>query len=152
LNRVILPVGVLIAYFVVPVGEPNAPLGVLAGSLCALAGLGLVAYVVVDEIRRADKRLRPAHLILLAELAIVIFALVYYAVAVRSPGQFGGLETRLDALYFSLTTVATVGYGDINAVGQLARALVSIQLVFNVGFIAAIVGMLKGKLQERRPA
>lgn len=146
-NRLILPAGVLIAYFVVPMNEQNAPLGLVAGTLLAALGLALVAYVVVDEIRRADKRLRPVHLLLLLELAVVIFAWVYYFVSTGNPDQFNGLETRLDALYFSMTTVSTVGYGDVSAAGQFARALVSIQLAFNIGFIAGIVGMLREKLQ-----
>lgn len=147
-NRLILPVGVLIAYFVAPLNGQNSPLGLVAGSLVAAVGLALVAYVVVDEIRRADKRLLPIHLLLLLELAVVIFAFVYYLIAVGLPGQFFGLETRLDALYFSMTTVSTVGYGDVSASGQLARAVVTVQLAFNIGFIAGIVGMLREKLGE----
>lgn len=149
----ILPAGVLIAYFVVPVSEENAPLGAIVGSLVALAGLGLVAYVAVDEIRRAEKRLLPVHLLLMIELAVVLFSGIYYALAVQSPAEFNGLETRLDALYFSMTTVSTVGFGDISAAGQVARALVTLQLAFNIGFVAAIVGLLREKLQvtKNRP-
>ncbi len=152
-NRLILPAGVLIAYFVVPLSEQNAPLGALVGSLVAVAGLGLVAYVAVDEIRRAEKRLLPVHLLLMIELAVVLFSGIYYALAVQSPAEFNGLETRLDALYFSMTTVSTVGFGDISAAGQVARTLVTLQLAFNIGFVAAIVGLLREKLQvtKNRP-
>jgi hypothetical protein len=38
--------------------------------------------------------------------------------------QVSGLNTRTDALYFTLVTMATVGFGDIHAEGQFARAMV----------------------------
>ncbi|HEY3339291.1 MAG TPA: potassium channel family protein [Propionicimonas sp.] len=151
LNWLLLPVGILVAYFVVPVNADNAPVGVLLGVVLAVAGLSAVAWVVADEVQRAEKRLRLVHLLLALELVVVIFSLAYYWIAVHQPGEFNGMVTRLDALYFALTTVATVGYGDINAAGQLARLLVSIQLVFNVVFIAALVGLLQGRMREGRP-
>jgi hypothetical protein len=147
LNWLLLPVGILGAYFVVPVNADNAPVGVLLGALLAVAGLAAVTWVIVDEVQRAEKRLRLAHLLLALELVVVIFSLAYYWVAVHLPGEFIGLVTRLDALYFALTTVATVGYGDISASGQLARLLVSIQLVFNLVFVAALVGLLQGRMR-----
>lgn len=144
----ILPLGVLLAYFVVPENADNAPVGVLLGAILAVVGLAAVTWVVIDEVRRAEKRLRLSHLLLALELVVVIFALCYYGVAVRMPGEFSGLATRLDALYFSLTTVATVGYGDISAAGQLARLLVSVQLVFNLVFVAALVSLVQGRVRS----
>ena len=151
-NRLLLPFGVLLVYFVIPENDSNAPVGVLLGALLAVLGLAAVAWVVFDELQRAEKRLQPIHLLLALELVVVIFSLVYFWVAVNKPGEFVGLVTRLDALYFSLTTVATVGYGDIHAAGQLARLLVSVQLVFNLGFVAALVGLFQGRLRTRTGA
>jgi hypothetical protein len=150
LNRLLLPVGVLLVYFVFPENNQDAPVGVLLGAGLAALGLAAIAWVVFTEVQRADKRLQLIHLLLALELVVVIFSVAYYWVAVHRTGEFIGLVTRLDALYFSLTTVATVGYGDISAAGQLARTLVSIQLVFNLGFIAAIVGLIQGRLRTPR--
>lgn len=148
-NRLLLPVGVLLVYFVIPESRENAPVGVLLGAMLAITGLAAVAWVVFDEVRRAEKRLLLIHLALALEVVIVIFSLAYYSVAMHLPGEFSGLVTRLDALYFSLTTVATVGYGDVSASGQLARLLVSIQLVFNLVFIATLVGLAQGRVRSR---
>ncbi len=35
-----------------------------------------------------------------------------------------------------MTTLLTIGYGDIHAAGQAARALVLVQMVFNVAILA----------------
>ena len=151
LNRFILPVAVLLAYFVMPENSDNGPVGVVLGALLALAGLAAVTWVIIDEVRRSEKRLQPIHLLLALELVVVIFSVAYYWLAVHTPAQFVGLETRLDALYFSLTTVATVGYGDVSASGQLARLLVSFQLVFNLIFVATLVGLFQGRLRTGMP-
>ena len=56
---------------------------------------------------------------------------------------------RLDALYFSMTTMSTVGYGDIHAQGQLARLLVTVQLVFNLVFVASLVSLIQDQIRQR---
>lgn len=63
-----------------------------------------------------------------------------------------GIETRLDALYFSATTMTTTGYGDIVATGQLARGLVTAQLVFDVVFVATVVGLIQAGIRRRQEA
>jgi hypothetical protein len=42
-------------------------------------------------------------------------------------------------LYFSLTIVSTVGFGDVHAINQAARAVVSLQLVFDLMFVSLAV-------------
>jgi voltage-gated potassium channel Kch len=90
-----------------------------------------------------------AHLILALELVLLISSLAYYVVARDQPAEFVGLHTRLDALYFSMVTLTTVGYGDVSAHGQLARALVTCQLAFNLVFVGALVGLFQARLQDR---
>jgi hypothetical protein len=47
-------------------------------------------------------------------------------------------------LYFSYTTMTTLGYGDIIPVGPVARLLTSFQSVFGQLFVAIIIGRLVG--------
>jgi voltage-gated potassium channel len=56
-----------------------------------------------------------------------------------APDTFNQHLSRLDALYFTVTVFATVGFGDIVAVTEPARALVLVQMVGDlviVGFVA----------------
>ncbi len=149
LNRLLMPVAVLLFYFLVPVSSGGAPIVEVLGFVVAFLCVGVVAYVVASEVRRSERRLQPVHLLLGLELVLIGFALGYYVLSLSQPEEFTGLHTRLDALYFSLTTMSTVGYGDISAAGQTGRLLVAVQLAFNLVFVAALVGLFQDGLRAR---
>lgn len=151
LDRILLPVAVVTLYFFAPLTRGDAPIGSLLGVAVGAVALTAIAVVVVNEARRSERQLKPVHLVLAFELVLVIFSLSYYLLATNSPGEFSGLHTRLDALYFSMTTMSTVGYGDVHASGQTARLLVTLQLAFNLVFVGALVGLLQDRVR-RDPA
>ena len=49
-----------------------------------------------------------------------------------SASNFSESMTRTDALYFTVTVFATVGFGDITATSEGARALVTGQMVAGI--------------------
>lgn len=151
LQVVLLPLAVLVLYFVVPVDADHAPVGVLGGVLLSVGALGSVTAIVFTEARGAQHRLSGRHLVLVLEVVLVVFSFVYYLIA-QHPDQFAGLSTRLDALYFSTTTTATVGFGDVHATGQAARGVVTLHMVFNLAFIGAVVNLARERMSERRAA
>ncbi|MEZ0111377.1 voltage-gated potassium channel [Catenulispora sp. EB89] len=145
------------AYFTVPfdpIGPKHRVLAwlILAGLLALLA----VGMVVTTNRALTDRVGRYRHpgvgIVLLSWAAILVFAASYWAMAARH-GQFVGLVTRLDALYFTGITMATVGYGDIHPSGQLARGVVLVQLVYTfaflVGGVAAVRTRARAKLVRR---
>lgn len=144
-------IGVL--YYVVPFELAGDSWQVWARWIALAAGLALICRSVLRA-ARLQAREDPAALplrppILLAACGIALFALADHGVALVLPGEFAGLETRTDALYFALTTLATVGYGDIHAQGQWARGLVIVQMVFNVAVIAGAARLLASRLRAR---
>ena len=149
---VTLPIAVLAVYFMVPVDAERAPVGVLAGILVSAAALSVVVVVVFTEARSARRRLTGWHLVLALEIALVVFSFSYYLIDINDPNEFAGLATRLDAIYFSTATAATVGYGDVHATGQLARTIVTLHMVFNLVFIAAVVNLARDWMSARRSA
>ena len=76
---------------------------------------------------------------MLLVLLVMASSLTFFLLNQTAPDQITGLETRTDALYFTLSTMTTVGFGDIHAEGQLARALVCVLLVFNVVVVASLI-------------
>ena len=90
------------------------------------------------------------NLLLTIVVGVTAFAVADLVLARLDPGQFVDLQTKTDALYFALTTLATVGFGDIHAKGQLARLLVIAQMLFNVVVLAAAFRVLAGAARARR--
>jgi len=109
-----------------------------------------VLLQVEDPNRRVD------GLLLALVVGVLCFALVFYRVEISDPGQIAGLSTRLDSLYFTMSTLLTIGYGDVHAVGQLARGLVLVQMIFNVVVIATaastITSRVRANAQKRAEA
>ncbi|MFF5234781.1 potassium channel family protein [Dactylosporangium sp. NPDC000521] len=104
---------------------------------------------LLRQVRAAERG--SAHLETLINLLVVTvlaFSLVYVLLA-NHQGQFTGLATRTDALYFTLSTLATVGYGDVHPVGQAARIAVIVQIVFNLVYVGAAVTVLGGAVRRR---
>jgi hypothetical protein len=52
------------------------------------------------------------------------------------------MSTRIDAVYFTVTTLSTVGFGDVHAVGQAARLVVTGQILVNLAFLGIVVRVL----------
>jgi voltage-gated potassium channel len=146
-------VAVLVFYFAVPVNTDATTVELLRNILLASVGISVVGVVVFREARRqahgGGGGLTGVHLALLFEIVLIAFALTYYMMAING-AEFEGIETRIDALYFTATTMTTVGYGDIHAVGQVARVVVVLHLAFDVVFVAALATLAKKSLGLER--
>jgi hypothetical protein len=141
---------VVTLYFVVPVRRD--PVGGMAFRAAA-TGLLLVvvAAVVVVAIRHAmvDDDGPVDRLVTAIAIVWVVFALAFYMLHLNRPDELAGLETRVDALYFTASTMLTVGYGDVHATGQIARGMVLVQMVFDVAFVATAGAVLSARLRSR---
>jgi voltage-gated potassium channel len=137
-----------VIYYLVPV-----PSRMREDSWAVLFGCGVVvlAILILAAIRRllgAGENARIRGLILLLVLSVLFFSYADESVA-RLPGQFAGLHTKTDSLYFNVSTLSTVGFGDVHAVGQLARAAVILQIIFNLVFLGLAVSIITGFMRTR---
>jgi voltage-gated potassium channel len=145
--------GMLIIFYAVPVSTRDSTARVALSVLLTLLGVGALGWAIVGQLKRQlHSRSEDIHtLLMLLPLAAMVFALGFYVLEEHSPSQLNGLSTRTDALYFTLSTLTTVGYGDITAEGQIARALVILQLVFNAVFVGAAVSTVVATIRNRAP-
>jgi len=140
---------VVVLYFAVPV-QGDAARTMAARIVISVLVLAALAYAVLIQVRLqlvVDDR-RVDGLVLALAIGVLVFALGFYALELHDPGQIPGLHTRLDALYFTMSTVLTIGYGDVHAHGQLARGIVLVQMVFDVVVLAAAATTLTTRVKQ----
>ena len=145
---------VLVIYYAFPVGELPSTAGAVLSVVGLVVGVVVLGRLVLDQVRLqlrsdGDEGVQVQSLLVLVYATILLFSLGYAALAQATDDQFVGMETKTDALYFTMSTLATVGFGDVHAVGQLARGLVTAQIVFNLVFVGTLVTMVTGALRQR---
>lgn len=134
--------------YLLPAGGRLSPGCWAAVFTTGLVVLGTLMVVAARRLAASGPDTRLAGLACLLCLAVSFFSRAYYLLA-RQPGQFAGLHTRTDAVYFTVSTLSTVGYGDVHAAGQLARLAVTAQILFDLVFIATAVAVISGTLRAR---
>jgi voltage-gated potassium channel len=129
-----------LSYYVLPRHEPWRDTASLVLFLLALGLFAGCMLLLRGEMRLARNKLPPTLarvqlLLTLLYALILVFAVIYSFVAHYAPHQFDGIHTRTDALYFTVTTIATVGFGDIHAEQTLAKVLVTLQMLFDLVYL-----------------
>ncbi len=151
LRALIAAVVLVTLYLVIPLawidGLPPALAIVVAAGLL----VGVSSWQVLAIIRAEEPGLRAIEaLAVIAPLYLLVFAATYFLMAHNDPSNFTQELTRLDALYFTVTVFATVGFGDITAASQGARVVVTIQMVLNLILLGAGVRLLTMAVKHGR--
>jgi voltage-gated potassium channel len=81
-------------------------------------------------------------LILIATMFLAVFAAIYVMESTASPSAFSEDLDHFTAYYFALTILATVGFGDITPVSNIARATAMVQMAIDIAFIAVLVRII----------
>jgi len=141
------------AYYVLPIGGRVRG----GGAVLLVAGLVLVAVAVVWEVRAILRSPFPLlqgvqALALVVPLFLLVFAEAYHVLEQARPGSFTGALTKTDALYFVVTVFATVGFGDIAAVAQPARILVTVQMLGDLLLLGLGLRVILTAVQRGRDA
>jgi voltage-gated potassium channel len=119
--------------------------------------LGLVIFMVlagwqVRAILRADHpALRAFNALATAiPLFLLMFASTYFLMAQAQADAFTESLNRTDALYFTITVFATVGFGDITPQSEIARIVTTAQMVVNLLVFGVLVRVVVGAVRSRR--
>jgi len=119
--------------------------------------LGMIAYTFVLrlQLNRVHRAKLPGliaseSLIISAALFIAIFSALYVIVDGDVPGSFSEPMDHFAAAYFTLTVLATVGFGDITPVSDIARFLVMVQMALGLGFLAVMIKVFTSAARRAR--
>ena len=141
----------LVLYYVLPFTgafDSRAAFGLLAGLLFFL-------ILVVWEVRSITRATYPViraveTLATLVPLFLLLFATYYCIVSDNSPSSFSSQLTRTDALYFTVTVFATVGFGDVTAQSQATRVAVTVQMVSDLLVLGVLLRVVVTAAQRSR--
>lgn len=117
--------------------------------LLSASGL-LLLFLLRKEYSRESERYRWTYAEVIAVISIV-FALTYGIGGVyllRS--EFSGIETWSDAVYFTVVTFTTLGYGDMLPVSPNAKWFAISMVGIGIGLFLTAMTVLAGPLIENR--
>lgn len=136
LRALAIAAGLVVLYYLLPLDHLSR------GGRALLLTVGLlgVAAIIGLEVKAILKAEYPVvqaieALAISAPLFLLLFATAYFLMGHTTPTSFTQPLSRTDALYFTITTFTTVGYGDITPVAEGARAVVMFQMIADLVLI-----------------
>lgn len=129
---------ILFAYAVLPMPDGDDPPWVVVVSIVIVSAVYMLAGVwAVFRIDRSTHPLRTGitALVVMLTAIVVLFALAYMALSIDNPQNFNVVLDKVSALYFTMTILTTVGFGDIHAQTHPAMITVMVQMVVSLTLI-----------------
>ena len=101
--------------------------------------LGVLAWQVLSILDAEHPEVRAVETLALAvPLLIVVFAFTYLSLSHAHASNFSEPLDHVGAVYFTVTVISTVGFGDIVARTDVARILVCVQILLDLGLLVGI--------------
>jgi voltage-gated potassium channel len=148
-------IALVVIYYLLPLNRPSTGSAVTMLVVGLVAFIGLVAFQVRSIVRSPFPGLRAIEALATSvPLFLLLFAATYDVMATLSASSFSEPLTRTDALYFTVTVFATVGFGDIAAKTEAARLVVTGQMIADLIIIGLGVRVIVGAVRrgrQRRP-
>ena len=100
----------------------------------------LRSYHVLGLLRRQNVWVRRNEEVIQSVVNLVVFIFVCTAVVyVSQYPQNAAIDNYIDALYFTITTLTTTGFGDITLVGEHGRLLAVLIMIFGISLFLRLV-------------
>lgn len=129
---------ILVGYSVLPMPQGDDPPWLVVISIFVVS----VVYLLVGiwAVFRIDRSRHPLRtgitaLVVMLTAVVVMFALAYLSLSISNPGNFNVVLDKVSALYFTMTVLTTVGFGDIHALTHPAMIAVMVQMVVSLTLI-----------------
>ena len=104
--------------------------------------LGAVYHARFPTLRAAEA------LVLIAAMFLAVFSMIYVMISLSDGSSFTEVLDPFTSYYFSLTVLATVGFGDITPVSTLARSVTMVQMALDLVFVAVLLRIIGGTVRR----
>ncbi|MFI6562760.1 potassium channel family protein [Streptomyces sp. NPDC050534] len=138
----------VVVYYLVPLDKGLDIGTAIALTVSLLLFAGVLAWQVRTVTRSDYPRLRAIETLATAgPIFLIIFAAAYVLLSKNQADSFPETLGRTNALYFTVTVFATVGFGDITPVTTTARVLTMVQMLVDVILVGMIARILLGAVR-----
>src|SRR3954447_5256936 len=136
LRAAVSTVALVTIYYLLPLDRSSIGVAVTMLAVGLTALVGLIGFQVRTIVVSPHPALRAAEALAISvPLFLLLFAAPYTVMSRLSAVNFSEPLTRTDALYFTVTVFATVGFGDITAKTDTARLVVTGQMIADLAVI-----------------
>ena len=127
-------------YWLLPVADRTS-LGTLVELFVGLTIFGaLLSWQVLKIMGAEHPELRAAEALAIAvPVVLIVFAFTYLSLSRAQPGSFSEKLNHVKSVYFVITVISTVGFGDITPKTDAAMILVSFQIMLDLVLLVGIV-------------
>jgi Ion channel len=141
----------VVIYYLLPLNRSSTAVAVTMLIIGLVILTGLLAYQVRAITRSPFPLLRGVEALATSiPLFLLLFAATYVVLATISASSFSQPLSRTDAIYFTVTVFATVGFGDITAKTEVARLVVTGQMIADLIALGLGVRVLLSAVQRGR--
>ena len=144
-------VALVALYYLLPLDHSTRWLAITMLVIGLVALIGLIAFQVRTIIVSPFPGLRAVEALATSiPLFLLLFASTYVVMSAIAANSFNQPMTCTDALYFTVTVFATVGFGDITAKTETARLLVTGQMIVDLIILGIGARVILGAVQRGR--
>src|SRR5215471_16340471 len=138
-------------YYLLPLDHSSRGLAITMLVIGLVLFIGLVTVQVRSIAGSPYPKLRAIEALATSvPLFLLLFAAAYVVTAAITGGSFSQPMTRTNALYFTVTVFATVGFGDITAKTEAARLLVTGQMILDLIILGVGARVIVGAITRGR--
>lgn len=148
-SALVTSAAILTLYYVMPLpATHDSPFAqMIVGILLFGVVFGYEVRAILRSNRPIQRAARAAAVVI--PLFIVVFAWIYLSMSHSNPAAFDATLSRTQGLYFAVTVLSTVGFGDITPKTDPARAIVTIQMVLDLVIVALVAKLILGAVGRR---
>jgi voltage-gated potassium channel len=139
--RILVSVVLLFTLYGALPAADRTGIGTLGQLFIGLIIFGAVLGWQVLKIMGAEHpELRAAETLAIAvPIVVIVFAFTYLSLSHAQPGSFSEPLNHVRAVYFVITVISTVGFGDITPKTDAAMIVVSFQIMLDLVLLVGIV-------------
>ena len=133
------------------IGLPILSVGLRMLRLVRVVRIVMVAARLRSSLAVADRFAERSHLLYLVVITTgIILAAAFAVLAIEFRYESSPIKSIADAVWWSLATVTTVGYGDIVPATALGRIIGMLLMVVGIGAMATLISQVSASLVESR--